>query len=285
MRHILAAALAFLPAAASAQDVYALPETHADAAFDEIYDMLLPHLEETILNMPIFAPDGQGGFFVFGTGISAQAGGEEVADGLLTDLPAQLGLEAAADAVASASGAGIIDDFNRADGAVIGNGWNEVGPGTWDIVSGRARFSGDLTGAIVRADVNRATFDIQGTFRIISPLGDPHSPDLMVNADAAGDNGMSVSYLAIHQFIRVTGPTSNSGFVAVVGTVGVNEDFVLRLQYDGTTLTGSIASTSANGQASLVTANAAGTNIAVGFVEVPIGFQEDWEVDEIRSNQ
>lgn len=285
MRHILAAALAFLPAAALAQDVHALPETNTDAAFDEIYDMLLPHLEDSIQHMPIFAPDGQGGFFVFGTGLNTQAGGEEVADGLLTDLPAQLGLEAAAAAVASASGGGIIDDFNRADGAVIGNGWNEVGAGTWDIVGGHARFSGDFTGAIVRPDVNRATFDIQATFRFIAAIGDPHSPDLMVNADAAGDNGMSVSYLAFHQLMLVTGPTSDSGFVAVVGTVGVNEDFVLRLQYDGTTLTGSVASTNANGQAALVTANAAGTNIAVGFVEIGGGFVEDFEVDEVRSNQ
>lgn len=234
--------------------------------FDDARAELMKKLGDSLANRPLLLGDGQGGLagMILPNGqVRSMAGGGD-SDAVAAEVQQALAAAASVNSAVAASGPSIIDDFNRADSAVIGNGWTESGPGPWDIVSGRAVSTGGMfppANSISKTIGNQATFDVAATFQYSNSLHSHYT--LFVNSTGTV-GGISVAYRNDVD-LTVTGPSGSS--VVPITTVSIGSDFTLRLIYDGVTATGSITNPLVNGMVSVATTNGAGADVTIEILK------------------
>ncbi len=134
----------------------------------------------------------------------------------------------------------IIDDFDRADSATVGNGWTEVETtgSTWSIVSNRVKcdYEGSSDPNIHKNIGNQPAFDIKVKWE--STNVNITRPSLAVNGDGiAPQNGLSMRATSSSGF----GITRNGSVLASTSfTFLDNTEYFYRLQWNGSTLKGKV---------------------------------------------
>ena len=181
----------------------------------------------------------------------------------------------------SSSGAVTIDDFARADGTDVGDGWVEHSA-EWAIASGEAKLTGpgSSTWGTMSKEIGwRSTFDIRVTFRTsggepvvaVNADGGPYGQDRhFVGGLAARFGGDGKLYLSRDESSWV-----NLASTPYVPEVGV--DHYLRLTYDGQTFGATVWKTSAS-QPGSPTVSAAAENLPSTYTELVLSADHPVEV-------
>lgn len=242
--------------------------------FDEARAALMKELGDTMANRPLLLGDGQGGLagIILPNGqVRSMAGGGD-SDAVAAEVQQALAETAMAAATVAASGPSIIDDFNRADSAVIGNGWVESEAGSSIAIAGGKAVVTSVMGfldftSISKTIGNQATFDVSATFQVDNN-GHSHYSLFANSTGTAG--GIEVMYIPGGAGALILNTPAGGSPSVAPGTVAAGVDFTLRLTYDGSTATGFISG-GVTGQVSQVTANGAGADVAIRVINDGFG--------------
>lgn len=242
-----------------------------DGLFDECRAELMKELGDSMANRPLPIGDGAGGLLgvILPDGRVASPANDGSPGTMAAEVQQALAASTPVAAVAAA-GPTIIDDFNRADSAVLGaatNGlvWVETEPpaSTVTLVGGRAVLDSGAGAVFPYPSAgmpvgNLATFDIQATFNSVGWVS-----LLEVNATSASSyDGLRIQYEDGGTAFIVSSPsvwTASPAFAPLAS----GTDFNVRLTYDGATLTGTLTQGAMTQTSSITTINSPGGNLIV----------------------